>query len=121
VTVCKTAGRLDVYIFWWSGRGYVTILVILGTLTAFGLAAAAGVPDRPLLWAIALLVAAALNWHFGSRINRKKLAAAKPRSLRARLFYPARHRLMSLPMETFSIPLVICAAGVLIYGWGISG
>jgi hypothetical protein len=109
------------YVFWWSGRGYYTVIVVLGVLTAFGLLAAVGIPDGPLFWAVALLAAAALNWHFGSKINRKKLAALKPRSVKSRLFYRAHHRFMSVPMETFSLVLIAGSVGWLIYRLGSAG
>jgi hypothetical protein len=101
------------YIFWWSGRGYLTILVVLGTLATFGvLQAATGIADGPWFWGSGLLVAAVLNWHIGSKVNRKKLAVLKPTGVRSRLLYRARHRSMSLPMETFS--LVIAVAGLIV-------
>ena len=103
------------YVFWWSGRGYYTVLVVLGVLTVFGLLVAIGIPDGLWFWAVALLAAAALNWHLGSKINRKKLAALKPRSLRSRLFYRAHHRFMSLPMETFSLVLIAGSVAWLTY------
>lgn len=102
------------YIVWWCGRGYLTVVIVLGTLAAFGvLQAASGLSDGPWLWGSGLLVAAALNWHFGSKANRKKRAASNPTGAR-RLFYRAGHRFMSLPMETFS--LVIAVAGLIVLG-----
>ncbi|HMJ05011.1 MAG TPA: hypothetical protein VK474_02025 [Chthoniobacterales bacterium] len=99
------------FIFWWSGRGYLTFLIVLSALAAFGLVQrASGAADGPWIWGSALLVAAAVNWHFGRKVNRKKLLALKPGGARDQLFYRARHRFMSLPMETFS--LVIAVVGL---------
>ena len=106
------------YVFWWSGRGYYTVLVVLGVLTAFGLLAAVGIPDGPWFWAVALLAAAAANWQVGSNLNRKKLGTLKPRSFKSRLFYHAHHRFMSVPMETFSLVLIACSLGWLMYQLG---
>lgn len=104
------------YFFWWSGRGYLTILIVLGTLSAFGvLQMTSGVSDGPWLWGSALLVAALANWQLGSKVNRKKLIALKPQGARDRLLYRARHSFMSLPMETFS--LVVAGIGVAVMVW----
>lgn len=102
------------YVFWWTGRGYQVFLVIVLTLAIFGILVAAGVPDRPWVWSIALLAAAGVNWHVGTKANRKKLAALKPRSVKDRMLYRARHKFMSLPMETFSIVIVLGALVVLL-------
>lgn len=101
------------YIFWWSGRGYLTVFVVLGTLAALGvLQTVSGIADGPWLWGSGLLIAAVLNWHIGTKVNRKKLAVSRPSGARSRLLYRARHCFMSLPMETFS--LVIAVIGLIV-------
>lgn len=107
------------YVFWWTGRGYLTPIIVVGTLSVFALVLQAGRPilvDRPWFWGIGLLVAAALNWHLGSKANRKKLAVLQPRSTRNRLFYRARNRFMSLPMESFSLIIAALGFAVITYG-----
>lgn len=105
-------------VFWWSGRGYFTPIILLATLSLFGVLLQAGrsiIADRPWLWGIALLAAAALNWHFGSKANRKKLAVLKPKSTRERLLYRARHCFMSLPMESFSVIVAVSGLAIIAY------
>lgn len=103
------------YIVWWSGRGYLTILIVLGTLAAFGLVErASSIADGSWFWSAALLLAAGINWHFGSKINRKKRAALRPAGARDRLFYRGRHRFMSVPMESFSLVIAACGFVVLV-------
>lgn len=106
------------YVFWWSGRGYITLLILLGTLAVFGLmlqAARPLIPDRPWFWGAGLLVAATLNWHFGSRINSRKRAASRPKNTWDRVFYRAHHRFMSLPMETFSGVIALAGVAAIVY------
>ena len=107
-------------VFWWTGRGYTTVLIWMLTMTAFGIMLAAGQPilqDRPWFWGLAFLSAAGLNWHFGSRLNQKSLRKARPVGLQQRLLYRARHRFMSMPMETFSI--ILAGAGIAIEVYGV--
>lgn len=94
------------FVFWWQGKGYFTILIGLASLAAFGILQTVGkpyVPDEPWYWGIAFGVAAILNWMKGSALNRKRIERRRPGTLRSRLLYNAVHRSMSLPMETFSI------------------
>ena len=103
------------FVFWWQGRGYQTILIWLLTLFAFGIVASIGksfIPDRPWYWGLAFLASAAINWRVGSRLNARGIAKRKSQTLRSRLFYRSAHRFMSLPMETFSI--ILAAAGIFI-------
>jgi len=110
-----------IFAFWWSGRGYLTALIVLGTLSASGIilqASRSVIDDRLWFWGTALVAAAALNWHVGTKVNRRKLSQLAPRGLRERLLYRARNRFMSLPMETFSI--VIGLSGVAIIGFDLA-
>lgn len=101
------------YVFWWSGRGYLTPIILVATLAAFGLVLQAGRPmisDALWYWGIAFLASAVANWIVGVRANHKKRRAAGS----ARLIYGARHRFMSIPMETFSVVLVLCGIGLIV-------
>ena len=100
-------------IFWWSGRGYFAALILLLTLTAFGVILRVGadfIPDSPWYWSLAFPIAAAINWRVGCRLNRKKRATLPG----FRLWYRARHTFFSLPMETLSIVMVLAGIGLLI-------
>jgi hypothetical protein len=103
-------------VFWWQGKGYLTIVIWMITMILFGLALALGKPflsDGPWYWGLAFIVAALVNWHKGSGWNARKLAKVQPKTVKGRLFYKAPHRFMSLPMETFSIAIAL--AGVAIW------
>jgi hypothetical protein len=105
--------------FWWSGRGYLTVLIILATLSVAGLLyplLGRTIGGSPLYWGFALLAAAVLNWHFGSRLNRKKIAVVKAKTVKDRLLYRARHTFMTVPMETFSLAIVLFAIGTVAFG-----
>ncbi len=102
------------FVFWWTGRGYLTMVLLLASLIVFGLIAAMGAPDGPPLWGMAFATAAALNWYFGSKINHKKRKFLKPKTLRGRLFYRANHRFMSMPMESFSVALAAIGLAIIV-------
>jgi hypothetical protein len=109
------------FIVWWTGRGYLGFVVVLATMIVAGvLLAAVGprLPDGPTFWGPVLVVAAAVNWTVGSRINQKTLAKVRPTTVRQRLLYRARNRLMSLPMESVSIPLAVVGVGMFIMAVG---
>ena len=99
------------FVVWWTGKGYQT-LIVLATLTLFG-ALLLPLPDYldgKLYWSAALLTAAVANWFAGTKANRVRRSKVRGTRLRDRLFYKAHHRFMSLPMETFSFPIVVAAA-----------
>jgi O-antigen ligase len=103
---------------WWTGKGYLTILIVLGSAIVFELARAAlNLPDGVWIFGLALFGAAAANWFLGRKINRKSLSKVRSSRLKERLIYRARHKFMSLPMETFSILLGL--AGMVIIGSAI--
>jgi len=98
-------------VFWWTQRGYLALLTTIGVVGVFGavvtLAFGEVVFDRfPWLWTIAFWLAAAATWVVGSRINRRPIEWNKgERSIR-RLIYKAPNRFVSLPVETWAIPLL---------------
>jgi len=104
-----------VVFFWWQGRGYLTIWIWLTTMCVFGIIMAIGkpvIPDRPWYWGLAFIAAAIANWIKGVQVNAKILKKLPSTTLKNRLFFKGGHRFMSMPMQTFSIPLAII--GILI-------
>lgn len=103
-------------IFWWQGKGYWTLAILLLNAALFGLILQAVpiIEEGAYFWAISLAVAAAVNWRVGCRYNSKKRASRHytPRRL---LFYPARHRTMGLPMEAWSPILATIAVAIFAY------
>lgn len=102
-------------VFWWSGRGYQTIWIWLLTMCAFGLVQAIGkpyIPDRPWYWGAAFCAAAALNWKRGTTLNSRARGKLKQGPMMHRLFYKAGNRFMSMPMETFSIILLLAGIAI---------
>jgi hypothetical protein len=96
-------------IFWWTGKGYLTPVILVGVFILFGVILQAGRPviqDRPGFWGLALLATAGINWYVGRRLNAKKIAAVRSIRFRDTLIYQARNKFMSLPFETWSVPLV---------------
>lgn len=105
-------------VFWWTGKGYLMPVILFAVLTAFGIALQAGRPlldDAPWIWGLAFVSAAGANWHVGRKQNAKKLSAVRSSRLRDRLVYPARNRFMSLPFETWSIPLAVGGIAAICY------
>jgi hypothetical protein len=103
------------FVFWWSGRGYQTIWIWLLTMCGFGAIQAIGkpyIPDQPWFWGLAFVVSAYLNWRRGIDLNARSLTKRKPTTARQRLFYKARNRFMSMPMETFSIVLALAGLAI---------
>jgi hypothetical protein len=104
-----------VYVAWWTGRGYSTIVIVVAAMVLFELARAAlSLPEGIWVFGAGLLGAAAGNWVIGRKLNRKSLAKVRSHRVRERLVYRARHKFMSLPMETFSV--ILAAAGVVVLG-----
>jgi hypothetical protein len=109
------------YIFWWTGKGYLTPVILILVLSGFGLLLQASrplIPDTPWFWGIALIVAGVINWRVGRRKNARKIAAVRSTRLRDTLIYPARHKFMSLPFETWSGALVL--GGLIAIGYGLT-
>lgn len=112
-------------VFWWTGRGYVTALIIIGMMTVFGLAQNIAQPlvlDRQWYWGLSLIAAAGVNWWVGSYFNRDWFVRSRLKGklrlkgLKNRLFYRTANRFMSVPMETFSIALAIAGAAITVHG-----
>ena len=101
-------------IFWWQGKGFATLLIVVAAAILVGMIAdAAHLPSwTPLFWAALLLLAAPVNWLIGVRLNAKRRGYAPPATVLRRFFYRAPHKFMSLPMESWSIVMVVAAAGL---------
>ena len=95
------------FIAWWTGKGYLVMLYGLIATLCYGLlinVSGGAVPDNGIGWACAFLVAAGLTWQFGSKHNAKSRRSALQRQrFKHRLYYPARHKFFSLPMETSAV------------------
>jgi hypothetical protein len=102
-----------IYVAWWTGRGYSTILIVAASMILLQLMRAAlGLPDGLWVFGVAMFGAAAANWALGRKLNRKALLKVRSSRIRERLIYRARHKFMSLPMETFSV--LIAAVGIVV-------
>lgn len=111
------------FVFWWTGKGYLTPIILFVSLMVFGLILQAGQPlfsDTPWFWGIALVAAGIVNWIIGRRQNARKIAAVRSTRFRDTLIYRARNKFMSLPFEFWSIPLVIGGVGLIGYGMIVS-
>jgi hypothetical protein len=108
-------GNNVVYVAWWTGRGYSTILIVVAAAVLFELLRAVlKLPEGLWIFGLALLGAAAANWVIGRKLNRKSLAKVRSDRIRERLMYRARHKFMSLPMETFSVIIAVAGVAVLV-------
>ena len=98
------------FVFWWTGKGYLTAVIVLTTLIIFAVILKIGsffLTDRDAFWGAALIAAAVANWVVGRRTNAKKREAVRSTRLKDRLIYKARNKFMSLPFETWSFPIAI--------------
>ena len=103
-----------VYIAWWSGRGYYTLPILVVSMIVFELARAAlQLPEGFWVFGWALIGAASANWFIGRTLNRQSLKKVRTHRIRERLLYRARHKFMSVPMETFSIVMAVAGVGIL--------
>lgn len=80
------------FVFWWQGRGFLTLLIVVAAAIMVGMIAdAAHLPSwTPLFWAAVLLVTAPVNWLLATRLNAKRRGYAPPATLLRRFFYRAR-------------------------------
>lgn len=69
-----------------------------------------GLPDGFWVFGFAMIGAAAANWFVGRKLNRKSFQKVRTLPIRERLIYRARHKFMSVPMESFS--LLMAAGGL---------
>jgi hypothetical protein len=110
-------------VFWWTGRGFLALLSLIGVIGLFGAVLTFAFGDSifirlPWLWGVGLLLAAVINWVVGCRINRRPYLPKRSWRVKFWLSRPARHRFMSLAMELWSIPaaalgLVLVVRGLL--------
>ena len=102
------------YVAWWTGKGYLTIWIVVASAILFELARATfQLPDGAWVFGLALLGAAVANWLIGRKFNRKSFAKVRSTRIKERLLYRARHKFMSLPMETFSALLGVVGLAVI--------
>ena len=93
------------FVFWWTNRGFLTPLILFGT----GVAAAtvtSVIPfphDSSWFAALVFLIAAPINWIVGRRQNYLRRTSFGRQPVWKQLVYGARHKFMSLPMESWSI------------------
>ena len=109
------------FVFWWTGKGFFTPLILLGVLIVFGVMLQAARPvlqDETWFWGIAFVVAGILNWIVGRQQNARKISAVRSTRFRDTLIYRARNKFMSLPFEIWSIPLV--AGGFIAIGYSLT-
>ncbi len=104
-------------VFWWTGRGYLALLTTIGAVGVFGAVVTLAFGDQafdrfPWLWTIAFCLAAAATWVIGSRINGRPVAWNRGQRSLGRLIYNAPNRFISLPVETWAVPLI--AIGLLV-------
>ncbi len=107
-------------VFWWTGRGFFSLLFLIGVFGVFGAIVSFTVGDvafstAPWLWGVGWVLAAIANWVGGSRINRRALNPFRG-DLRYRLFYRARNKFLSLPMEVWSIPALVLGIALFVLG-----
>lgn len=82
-------------IFWWTGKGFLTTVILAATLVVFGMIRPSPEPvfsDAQWFWGLGLIIAATLNWLAGRRFNAKKIAAVRSLRFRDTLAYRARHK-----------------------------
>jgi len=104
-------------VFWWTGRGYLALLTTIGAIGIFGAVVTLAFGDQafdrlPWLWTIAFFLAAAATWVVGSRINGRPVEWNRGQRSVRRLIYNAPNRFISLPVETWAVPLI--ATGLLV-------
>ena len=101
--------------FWWTGRGYYTLLVVLATMTVCALALNVlhinDIEGRA-FWGIVIALSAIPNWFLGIWMNATKRASIRGERLSDKLLYRARHGFLSLPMESFSVVIVVVGIAI---------
>lgn len=106
-------------IAWWTGRGFLSLLTLIGVFGAFGAVVTFTVGDQafeayPWLWGLGCLPAAVVNWIVGCRLNRVPLNPLF--ALKDRLTYRPRNRFMSFPMELWSLPMTLLGVFLIVAG-----
>ncbi|WP_299003782.1 hypothetical protein [uncultured Caulobacter sp.] len=108
-------------VFWWTGRGYLGLLTLIGVFGLFGAGLTVAFGEQifehaPWLWGIGAAIAATVNWIVGSRVNRRPIKVPAPRLWKSRLTYRPPNRLMSLPLEVWSAPMMVLAIFLVVRG-----
>ena len=107
-------------VFWWTGRGFLSLLFLVGVFGLFGAIVTFAVGADafvkwPWLWGVGAILAGIANWLAGARLNR---APVNPLigAMRDRLSYRARNKFLSLPMEVWGAPVVLLGIALIVKG-----
>ena len=97
-------------VFWWTRRGYLALLTTISAVGIYGAVLTLAFGDQvferfPWLWAFAYWGAAAATWVVGSRINGRPVEWSRGEKSVGRFIYDAPNRFISLPVETWALPL----------------
>ena len=108
-------------VFWWTGRGYLALLTVIGVYGLFGAIVTFAIGDTaferlPWLWGIGALLSAISTWYLGCRINKKPITLPRLSAFRKRLFYKPRNRFMALPLETWAVPMLFLSVYEIVHG-----
>lgn len=111
------------FVFWWTGKGYLGFIIPILILGGFGFVGERlghSVVDSGIWWGCGFILSGLLLWRVGIKVNRRSIAKRKAEMLTDRLFYRAGNKFMSIPLETWSIPLVaIGLVGIVIGAMGM--
>jgi hypothetical protein len=97
-------------VFWWTRRGYLALLTTIGVVGAFGALATVWFGDDIFerlrwLWGLAYECAAVSTWIVGSYLNGRPMLWSNGERGIGRFIYDAPNRFVSLPVETWAVPL----------------
>ncbi len=95
-------------VFWWTGRGFLVLLIlfVVGMLATMAADIVRLPAETSWFAAIVFLLAAPVNWIVGRHQNELRRKSLGPRSWRGQLIYDARHKFLSLPMESWSVAML---------------
>jgi hypothetical protein len=107
-------------VFWWTGRGFLAVLFLVGTFGVFGATITFAFGDMafakwPWLWGVGFLLAAVVNWVAGCRLNRAPINPLVG-TVRERLTYRPPNRFLSLPPEVWSGPVALLGIAAIAKG-----
>ena len=108
-------------VFWWTGRGFLVLLTPIVVYALFGSVVSFAVGNDaferfPWLWGIAALLSAGATWYIGCRLNKKSFTLPKLKAIPGRFIYRGRHRFLSLPLETWALPMSLLGAFLVVRG-----